>query len=61
MPSKLFLWTSDIFSWSFSANVTNGESFDFYWHFCPRPPKVKVLVILVTVTFIVHFGYEYQW
>jgi len=25
MPSKLFLYTSDIFSWPFWADVTNGE------------------------------------
>jgi len=35
-------------SWSFLAKVTNGESFCFSWTF------------LAKVAFIGHFGYEYQ-
>ena len=62
MPSKLFLWTSDIFSWPFWANVTNGESFVFYWHFCPSLPMVKnfdfigIFVPLTTVKMFVFIG-----
>ena len=137
MRSKLFLWTSDIFSchffqvyqrwkslfllafvskftncesfgfigifvqvyqrWKFClllaflSKFTNGESFGFYWHFCPSLQMVKVLGFIgfcpslprwkfwfllaflsrstngesfgnfATVSFIGHFGYEYQW
>ena len=62
MPNKLFLWTSDIFSWPFWANVTNGESFVFYWHFCPSLPMVKnfcfigIFVRLTTVKIFVFIG-----
>jgi len=45
----------------FLSIFTNGETFVFYWHFCPRLATVMVLVILATVSFIGHFGYEYQW
>jgi len=48
------------FSLAFLSTSSNGESFYFHWHFCPRLPTVKVLVILATVAFIDHFGYEYQ-
>jgi len=37
-----------VFSWSFLAKVTNGESFYFSW------------TLLAKVSFIGHFGYEYQ-
>jgi len=37
-----------VFSWSFLVKVTNGESFCFSWTF------------LAKVTFIGHFGYEYN-
>jgi len=37
-----------VFSLSFLAKVTNGDSFCFSW------------IFLAKVTFIGHFGYEYQ-
>jgi len=68
MPCRLFLWMSNIFSlpfwpgnqqWKFwFSKVTNGESFGFSYPYWPKLPMVKVLVILATVAFIGHFGYE---
>ena len=48
------------FSLSFLSTSTNCESFGFYWRFCPSLPTVKVLIILATISFTGHFGYEYQ-
>jgi len=39
MPSKIFLCTSDIFL-AFFVKSTTGESFGFYWNFCPSLPTV---------------------
>jgi len=59
--SKSTNWETFWFILAFLSKSTNGESCVFYWHFCPSLPTVKVLFIFATVSFIGHFGYEYQW
>jgi len=54
----------------FLSLSTNGESFSFYWHFCPSLPTVKVLfcwnscqsLLTVKVVFFTGiFVQIYQW
>jgi len=45
---------SFVFSWSFLTKVSKGESFVFSWSFLAKDTMVKVLVGLG------HFGQEYQ-
>jgi len=55
---------SFFFSWSFLAKVTNGERFVFSWSFLAKDTNGESFcfswTFLAKVTFVGHFGYEYQ-
>jgi len=49
---------------AFSAKDTNGESFGWSWSFLAKDTNGEIFAwswsFLAKVTFIGHFGYEYQ-
>ena len=56
-----YRWWKFLFFGHFWPRLPTVKVFVFLAHFWPRLPTVKVLVILAMVTFIGHFGCEYQW